>query len=55
MYYTRLGDHAHALECLERAFAAHSGDLLYIKAEPAFASLRAEPRFQSLCRRIGIP
>jgi serine/threonine-protein kinase len=49
-----LGDTATAIDWLERAAAEHSPLIVYIKVAPQFDSLRAEPRFQALLRRIGL-
>jgi hypothetical protein len=54
MFYTRLGDHKRAMDYLERAYQEHSGDMVFIRAEPCYAPLRDEPRFQALVRRIGL-
>ncbi len=51
----RLGDREGALDALEHAFAERSGDVLFIKVEPAYESLRDDPRFQALVRRVGLP
>ncbi|MGH9411155.1 MAG: TPR end-of-group domain-containing protein, partial [Vicinamibacterales bacterium] len=50
-----LGRSAEALDWLERACDAHSGLLVYLKVEPMFDSLRAEPRFQAIMRRLALP
>ncbi|HKQ57233.1 MAG TPA: protein kinase [Candidatus Eisenbacteria bacterium] len=50
--YTHVGDHSKALDYIERAYAEHSGDMLFIKVEPAFDPLRGEPRFQALVKRM---
>ena len=44
-----------AMKWLERAYAAHASNLLFVKSEPAFDSLRSDPRFNDLIRRIGFP
>jgi serine/threonine-protein kinase len=54
MIYTKLGDHPRALTELERAFAEHTGDMIFINIEPGFDSLRDEPRFKALVRRVGL-
>jgi eukaryotic-like serine/threonine-protein kinase len=54
MFYTRLGDHKRAMDYLERAYQEHSGDMVFIRAEPCYAPLRDEPRFRALVRRIGL-
>jgi TolB-like protein/DNA-binding winged helix-turn-helix (wHTH) protein/Tfp pilus assembly protein PilF len=51
--YARLGDKEAALRWLERA--VEQRDVwLYLKADPAYDSIRAEPRFQSLVRRMHL-
>ena len=44
-----------ALDWLERAVRDHSFYLLFINADPAYASLRNEPRFQALLRQLKFP
>jgi tetratricopeptide (TPR) repeat protein len=50
--YTHLGDHAKALDNLEKAYEEHSGDMLYIRVEPSLDPLRGDPRFQALVQRM---
>ncbi len=52
--YARLGETEKALTLIEASFAKHEGDVLFIKVDPRFASLRQEPRFKELLRRIGL-
>jgi serine/threonine protein kinase/Flp pilus assembly protein TadD len=52
LVYAGLGDKAQALEWLERAYEDHSDRLTWIKYWPLFDSLRAEPRFEDLLRRM---
>lgn len=52
--YIGLGDRNKALDLLERACQEHAESLLLLKADPWFDSLRAEPRFQKLLRKIGL-
>ena len=54
LIYEGLGDKAQALEWLERAYEDRSFFLTYIKVDPRFDSLRGEPRFQDLLRRMGL-
>jgi serine/threonine-protein kinase len=50
LIYAGLGDHATALEYLERGFARRDLSLSSLKIHPAYDSLRAEPRFAALLR-----
>jgi DNA-binding winged helix-turn-helix (wHTH) protein/Flp pilus assembly protein TadD len=47
-----IDDRHHAIRCLERAEAARSGWLVYLRTEPRFDPLRGEPRFQELLARL---
>jgi TolB-like protein/tetratricopeptide (TPR) repeat protein len=55
MFHAQLGERDRAIGYLERAFAQHSGDMVFIKVEPCFDGIRDDPRFQALVRRVGIP
>jgi class 3 adenylate cyclase/TolB-like protein/Flp pilus assembly protein TadD len=50
-----LGNKAEALRRLERAVADKDVALVWLKAEPVFDSLRAEPAFQALLKRLNYP
>ena len=51
----RVGDHDRAFLSLEKSCAAHSDASLYwLYGEPAFDSMRADPRFKDLLRRSGL-
>jgi TolB-like protein/Tfp pilus assembly protein PilF len=52
--YSLLGDKEHTLEWLEKAYEARD-PWLYVKADPRLDNLRADARFQSLIRRMGLP
>ena len=52
--YTGLGDHAQALDMLERAYAERAGGTFGIKGSFRFTPLRSEPRFQALLRRMRL-
>ena len=52
--YLGLGEKNRALEWLEKAYADRSGSLLQLKVDPIFDSLRAEPRFDELVRKVGL-
>lgn len=52
--YMRLGDFDRSFEYLERAYEVSSGMLVFLGIHPAFAPLRADPRFVELLTRIGV-
>jgi len=52
--YALLGEKEHAIEWLEKAYEARD-PWLYVKAEPKLDSLRSDPRFKGLLRRLGLP
>lgn len=49
-----LGDKERAFACLELAYEERSDMLALLKISPEWASLRSEPRFQGMLRRIGL-
>jgi eukaryotic-like serine/threonine-protein kinase len=51
--YALLGEKDHAIEWLEKAYEARD-PWLYLKAEPKLDSLRSDPRFKDLVRRLGL-
>lgn len=53
--YTALDEKDHAFECFEKAVEEREGWLIWVKLEPGFDSLRSDPRFADLVRRMGIP
>jgi TolB-like protein/DNA-binding winged helix-turn-helix (wHTH) protein/Tfp pilus assembly protein PilF len=53
--YAALGDKTRAIELLEKATDEKVGWVVSLGVEPGFDSLRAEPRFQRLTERVGIP
>jgi len=50
-----IGDVDEAIAWLQRAFDSHTRDLIYVKVEPAYDSLRSDPRFVEIQGRIGLP
>jgi tetratricopeptide (TPR) repeat protein len=52
--YAGLGDKEAALAALERAYAAHDPQMQYLKVEPHYDSLRSDPRFTDLMRKVGL-
>jgi len=55
MIYAKLGDKDAAFEWLENAFQERRSDLIFLKVDPAWDSLRSDPRFSDLVRRTGLP
>jgi serine/threonine-protein kinase len=53
--YAGLGDKEGVLSSLERALETHDLQMQYLKVDPNHDSLRGEPRFQELVRRVGLP
>ena len=52
--YAAVGERDQPLALLERACHQRDPDISYIKSLPAFESLRGDPAFQALLRRIGL-
>jgi serine/threonine protein kinase/Tol biopolymer transport system component/Tfp pilus assembly protein PilF len=55
LIYAGLGEDDQALACLEKGYAWHDGMMIHVNVEPGFDSLRSDPRFQDLVRRMGLP
>jgi hypothetical protein len=54
--YAGLGEKEKAFEFLERAYQERSLDVSwFLKADLRIDSLRSDPRFQDLVRRVGYP
>ena len=53
LVYLGLGDHARAIEHLEKARAADSQMLGWLGQDPIFDRLRGEPRFQALLKQLN--
>jgi tetratricopeptide (TPR) repeat protein len=54
LVYLGLGEKDRTLEWLEKAFEEHHGQLVYLK-DQRWDSLRSDPRFQLLLRRMNFP
>ena len=54
LIHAGLGEKDRAFEWLERAYQERSTVLAYLQLDPRLASLRSDPRFFSLLRRIGV-
>ena len=50
-----MGDNEGAIVSLEKAYAAHDLRLQFLKVDPDYDSLRNDPRFIDLMRRVGLP
>jgi serine/threonine protein kinase/Tfp pilus assembly protein PilF len=50
-----IGENAHALEYLERAFEEKSHWLIYLHMDPSMDTLRDDARFEDLLHRVGLP
>jgi len=55
MLYAKLGDKDAALRWLERSVESGTRDVIFLNVEPAYDSLRGDPRFQALVRRVELP
>ncbi len=52
--YMALGHETEVFDYLERAFDEHEIDLVTLKFDPAWKSIREKSRFMALMRRVGI-
>jgi hypothetical protein len=53
--YGDLGDKDHAFEWLDHAYQKHDIMLIGLRTEVALDSLRSDPRYTELVRKIGFP
>ena len=53
--YAALGETDEAFALLDKAYEQYSSGLLWIQPDPAWDSLRSDPRFQALLRRMNFP
>ena len=53
--YEGLGRADEALNWLEQAITERDGWLVFMNSFPRFESLRGEPRFENILRRVGLP
>jgi serine/threonine protein kinase/TolB-like protein len=54
VYYALAGERSKALDWLEKGLAIHDSGLPYL-GMPYFDSIRSDPRFQSLLKRMNLP
>ncbi len=52
--YAGMGDAAHALAALDRAYDARSGFMISLSTEPKWDFIRTDPAFRSLEKRVGL-
>ncbi len=52
--FAALNDRKQAFVSLEKAYAEHDVQLIFLGVDPGFDSLRDDPRFQDLLRRVGL-
>jgi TolB-like protein/Flp pilus assembly protein TadD len=54
LIYTGLEERERAFDWLEKAYQEHADSLVYLKVDPRLESLRSDPRFVDLVRRVGL-
>jgi tetratricopeptide (TPR) repeat protein len=52
--YGYLGEKDKAIECLEKLYEIRDTPILHIKVEPLLDSIRSDPRYEDLVRRVGL-
>lgn len=52
--YARIGETDHTFEWLAKAYNDRASDLVNLKVDPAFDSVRSDPRYAELERAIGV-
>ena len=52
--YAALGDRDQAFKWLERSLQDRGWEITYIRVDPGIDSLRSDPRFSDLVRRVGL-
>ena len=55
MIYAGLGEKDRVFEWLEKGYDERPSGLQYLRVEPRMESLRSDPRYQELLRRMGLP
>jgi tetratricopeptide (TPR) repeat protein len=54
MIHAQLGEHALAMDCLERACQERNVQVVWMKVDPALDPLRSSLRFRTLLKRVGL-
>jgi eukaryotic-like serine/threonine-protein kinase len=55
LVYASLGDRSETFQELEKAYTERSHWLVWLKLDPRWDSVRGDPRFKDLVRRVGLP
>jgi len=55
MVYSLLGETDAAIRTLEEAYDERDAEMVQLYANPAFDSIRSDPRFQALLHRMNFP
>src|SRR5262249_36973750 len=55
LIYVGLGAKNSTFEWLEKAYEDHSSWLIYLKVDPRFDTIRDDPRYRDLLRRMNLP
>jgi tetratricopeptide (TPR) repeat protein len=55
LIYAALGERDQAFAWLDKAYQSRACELVQLKADVRFDSLRGDPRFAALLARIGLP
>jgi hypothetical protein len=53
--YAGLGEKDQAFAWLEKGYEEHAFQMQWLTVEPRWDSLRSDPRFKDLVKRIGLP
>jgi hypothetical protein len=53
--YAQLGEKEPAFKYLAAAFVDRSPGLVFLKVDPAWDTVREDPRFQNAIRQVGLP
>jgi tetratricopeptide (TPR) repeat protein len=53
--YAGLGDKDEAFRWLEKGYVEHSAGMAYLAVDPFWDSVRSDPRYTDLLRRMGLP
>jgi tetratricopeptide (TPR) repeat protein len=53
--YAGIGDRERVFQYLDAAYREHSHWLVWLKRDPRWDAFRADPRFESLVRKVGLP